>query len=65
MSGNVGKLVRSVELDRDANIVIIELHCSDALAAVVLLEDISEKMTSGDGLQLSLRGKLVAEGSGS
>lgn len=65
MSGDVTKLVPTVELDREGSIVIIELHCSDDLAAVVMFDDIAEKITSGRGLQLSLRGLIVSEGGAS
>jgi hypothetical protein len=65
MSGDVTKLVSTVELDRAGCIVIIELHCTDELAAVVLREDLAEKIMSGRGLQLSLRGRVASEGGAS
>lgn len=61
MSGDLKNLIPTVEVDRDGCVVTIDLNCSDELAACVLFDDIVEKITSGQGLRLSIRGMVSSK----
>lgn len=59
---NIAKIVRQVAVSHDDGTVLVELICSDELAAIVLYDDILSRLNSQGGLSLWLLcGDVVAE----
>lgn len=59
MSSESIQVVKQVVLDREGDTVIVGMICTSELGASVLLDDLVERMSTGQPMVITLAGKLV------